>query len=113
MSQHDGPIDVGELRVDPERYEVTYAGERLTLTLMQFNILKALARRPGWVQTPEQIAETLPRRDVGLTPVSLKNHIYHLRRRLGPAGGYVRTVRGLGYTLDPADNSRPDTPKIH
>lgn len=99
VDQEEASLQVGRIRIDPLRYDVTVDGQRVALTLMQFNILKALARRPGWVQSPAQIAAHLPDQSQELTSASLKNQVYHLRRRLGAAAPQVRTVRGLGYVL--------------
>ncbi len=99
MEKEEPPLVVGRIAIDPARYDVTVDGQRVELTLMQFNILKALARRPGWVHSPDQIAAHLPGAGRDLTHASLKNQVYHLRRRLGVAAAQVRTVRGLGYAL--------------
>ncbi|MEM7575912.1 MAG: winged helix-turn-helix domain-containing protein [Planctomycetota bacterium] len=103
------PLAVGKIQLDPVKYEVTVEGEPVELTLVQFTILQALARRPGWVHTSDQIAEKLSRQPgtakAKCTPAALKNHMYLLRRRLGVAKAQIHTVRGMGYTL------KPDMPK--
>ncbi len=99
MVKDDQPIRVGRIAIDPATYDVTVDNQRIELTLMQFNILKALARRPGWVHSSDQIADHLPDKATKVTPASLKNQVYRLRRQLGPAADQVRTIRGLGYVL--------------
>ena len=99
------PISVGRIRIDPARYDVMVDGERVELTLMQFNLLKALARRPDWIYTPEQLSGAIPDRRDPITASSLKNQVYQLRRKLGPAAVQVQTVRGLGYRLATSSGS--------
>lgn len=101
----DRPLLVGKIAVDPLKYEVTVEGEPVQLTLVQFTILQALARRPGWVHSSDQLAEKLARQSgtarAKCTPAALKNHVYLLRQRLGDARHQIHTVRGMGYTLKP------------
>jgi DNA-binding response OmpR family regulator len=99
VTEDASPIEVGSILIDPAAYEVAVRGEPVRLTLMQFNILRALARRPGWVQSPEALAASLPPNHRPFTQASLRNQVYHLRRRLGEAGTQLETVRGLGYRL--------------
>ena len=97
----DPILEVGRIKVVPESYEVYVDRERVELTLTQFRLLSAMARRPGWVLTAEQFRERLGT-DRGRSvhgSRSVKHHIAALRRRLGSAGWQVQTVRGEGYRL--------------
>lgn len=90
-------ITYDELVIDPGRYIVTVNGEPLDLTYTEFRILHCLARRPGWVFTRYQIVENARGEDSEVTDRSVDVHIVSLRRKLGSAGRYIDTVRGVGY----------------
>jgi DNA-binding response OmpR family regulator len=99
----DGPSPVtrlGALEVDRRRRRVTLDGRELDLTPKEFDLLAYLADDPGAVLARDQIL-----RDVwdphwwGPTK-TLDVHVASLRRKLGDAR-WIRTVRGVGYTLEP------------
>ncbi|MEM6332310.1 MAG: winged helix-turn-helix domain-containing protein [Planctomycetota bacterium] len=107
-AQEEPPIDAGNIRILPSRYEVFIDAKRVELTLTQFRILSIMARRPGWVFTPEQIARSLARDGIEVEASAMRNHIYMMRRKLGRAGGkQLETVRGVGYRVTSA-NAEPD-----
>ena len=95
------------LLLDTARRLVSVDGARVELTLLEFDILAALARDPGVVLTRQQLLDAAWGEDwVGDEHV-LEVHVANLRRKLGddPVGPrFVETVRGVGYRL------RTDTP---
>lgn len=86
-----------EIVINPGKYEVLVAGERVELTPTEFGILYYLARRPGWVFTRYQIVDGIRSDGAVVTDRSVDVQIVGLRRKLGPAGKYIETVRGVGY----------------
>lgn len=90
-------IGIGGLVIHPGRHEVLVEGEAVHLTLTEFRILHFLARRPGWVFTRYQIVEGTQGEEVVVTDRSVDVHIVSLRRKLGPCGSCIETVRGVGY----------------
>jgi two-component system phosphate regulon response regulator PhoB len=56
-----------------------------------------MARRPGWVFTRFQIVDAVKGEDYPVTDRSVDVQIVGLRKKLGPAGKYIETVRGVGY----------------
>jgi two-component system phosphate regulon response regulator PhoB len=90
-------VHVHEIIVDPGRHIVTVGGDRVSLTLTEFRMLHALARRPGWVFTRYQLVEASRGEDAEVTDRSVDVHIVSLRRKLGAAGERIETVRGVGY----------------
>jgi len=98
-SDEHAAVKVGELVIDPGRHEVLVRGKCAELTFTEFRILHLLARRPGWVFTRYQIVDGVRGPDAIVTDRSVDVHIVSLRRKLGPLGGYVETVRGVGYRL--------------
>jgi two-component system phosphate regulon response regulator PhoB len=72
-------------------------GKSVALTFTEFGILNFLARRPGWVFTRSQIVDAVRGDDYPVTDRSVDVQIVGLRKKLGPHGKYIETVRGVGY----------------
>ena len=93
-------LRVGALELDPAGRRVRVGGEEVALTATEFDLLAVLAARPGAVHTRDQLlAEVWGWRD-GSGPRTVDSHVRGLRRKLGP--GWLRTVHGVGYALEPA-----------
>lgn len=101
-------LTVGELVLHRGRHEAAVAGRPVSLTVTEFRVLKTLMQRPGWVFTRRQIAEAIHGHDV-VGDRAIDVQIVALRRKLGPAGRRIETVRGVGYRLK-ADYSSDDEP---
>ena len=79
------------------RHEVLVDGKPVSLTNTEFRVLVYLARRPGWVFTRYQIVDAVHGEDYPVTERSIDVQIVGLRKKLGDAGQYIETVRGVGY----------------
>jgi two-component system phosphate regulon response regulator PhoB len=90
-------LKIDEIVIHPGRHEVTVEGERVDLTFTEFRILHILARRPGWVFTRHQIVDAIHGEHYPVTDRAVDVQIVGLRRKLGSAGEYIETVRGVGY----------------
>ena len=90
-------LKIFDLVIHPGRYEVTVAGKAISLTASEFAILHFLARRPGWVFTRYQIVDAVHGEDYPVTERSVDVQVVGLRKKLGTAGEYIQTVRGIGY----------------
>lgn len=93
----DKVIRIHELEIDPGRHRVFIDGEEVDLTTTEFKLLKFLAVRPGWVFTRYQIVDAIHGADYPVTDRSVDVQIVGLRKKLGDAGAYIETVRGVGY----------------
>ncbi len=93
----DTPIKVHDLEIHPGRREVRYKSKTVHLTYTEFGVLSILARRPGWVFTRQQIIDAVRGEDYVVTDRSVDVQITGIRKKLGPAGTYIETVRGVGY----------------
>jgi two-component system phosphate regulon response regulator PhoB len=91
------PLKVHELVIHPGRHEVLLAGRPANLTVTEFRLLHLLARQPGWVFTRAQIVNQVHGEDYPVTDRAVDVQIVSLRKKLGPYGKYVETVRGIGY----------------
>lgn len=96
-ADEQGVIQIHELLIHPGRHEVLASGRPVELTLTEFRLLHFLARRPGWAFTRSQIVDAVKGEDYPVTERSVDVQVAALRRKLGPFGRYVETVRGVGY----------------
>jgi two-component system phosphate regulon response regulator PhoB len=90
-------LKIHDLVIDPGRHEVLIQGEAVDLTASEFRLLHLLARRPGWVLTRANIVEGVHGEEYPVTDRAVDVKIVALRKKLGPAAGYIETVRGVGY----------------
>jgi len=90
-------IYAGEIRIDSGRHETTVSGKRIELTSTEFRLLYLLAGRPGWVFSRDQIVDAVRGDDTIVTDRTVDVHIAGLRKKLGPKGKQIETVRGVGY----------------
>lgn len=97
QSSNDCVIRAHELVIHPGRHEVLAAGSPLTLTLTEFRLLQFLAQRPGWAFSRNQIVDAVKGDDYPVTERSVDVQVAGLRKKLGDFGGYIETVRGVGY----------------
>ncbi len=90
-------IRIRDLVIHPGRREVMVGGRPVNLTFSEFGILNHLAKRPGWVFTRNQIVDAVRGEDYFVTDRAVDVQIVGLRKKLGVAGRYIETVRGVGY----------------
>lgn len=88
-------IVVGDLEVDPQRFEVRVGGQLVSLTAKEFAILEVLAASPGRVFTRAQLIDVAFGFDRYITERTVDVHVMNLRRKIGAR--YVETVYGRGY----------------
>lgn len=81
-------------------YQVTMRGKTEDLTQKEYEILKELMEHPGLVISRESFLNRLWKYDFYGDERAVDNHIKNLRRKLGDAGNYIETVRGVGYRLE-------------
>jgi DNA-binding response OmpR family regulator len=99
-------IVIGQLAIDVDARRVRMGAAPAELTGLEFDILVALARRPGRVVPREILLEQAGRHDVTVSDRSVDVHVSHLRRKLGDdprAPRLIKTVRGVGYVLAAAE----------
>lgn len=102
-------IVIGDVAIDVGARRVRVGSSPADLTGLEFDILVALARRPGRVVPRETLLEEAGRHDVTVSDRTVDVHVSHLRRKLGDdpkSPRLIKTVRGVGYVLA-ADGDRP------
>jgi DNA-binding response OmpR family regulator len=91
---------IGLLSLDPERLEVSYGGVRIQVTVTEFKLLDALAKRPGIVLSRERLLELTRDDDSVVADRIIDTYVRRLRRKLeAAAAGFreIETVTGAGY----------------
>ncbi len=91
--------EIDQLYLCPSKHIVRVAGEEVTLTLKEFELLSYLFRNKGNVLTRDQILQEIWGYEFDGENRTVDVHIRTLRSKLGPCGELVETVRGMGYRL--------------
>ena len=102
-------IQVGDVRLDPEGYEVTLAGEPLYLTPVEFNLLRVLMANAGHTVPRRVLIERVWGWDTTETK-TLDTHIRRIRRKLDQdpqKPSRITTVRKVGYRYNRPPSTRP------
>ncbi|MGB0686946.1 MAG: response regulator transcription factor [Paracoccaceae bacterium] len=90
----------GELSIDPLRHSVTWKGLNVTLTLTEFLLLQALAQRPGFVKTRDQLMDVAYDEQIYVDDRTIDSHIKRLRKKMRSVDNSfsaIETLYGIGY----------------
>jgi len=90
-------LKYGVLDVDPDAHRVWIEGNEIALTALEFRLLHTFLSRRGRVQTREALLRDVWGIDADVTTRTVDTHVKRLREKLGPAGAYIETLRGVGY----------------
>jgi two-component system response regulator ChvI len=86
--------------MDPSRHRVKWDGRDVTLTVTEFMILEALAQRPGFVKSRDQLMDTAYQDNVYVDDRTIDSHIKRLRRKFKQVDSNfkaIETLYGAGY----------------
>jgi len=103
-------LERGDLFIDQDRYEVRRAGQSLTLTRTEFQILATLASHPGRVFSRLQLLDAMQGEAYEGYERTIDSHVKNLRRKLEPdprRPHYIGTVFGIGYKFVDQDRAHP------
>lgn len=95
--EDDEIITAHNLVIHPGRHEVRVDDVPVSLSSTEFRVLYFLASRPGWVFNRQQILDGVHGDNYAITDRAVDVQIVGLRKKLGDAGKYIETVRGVGY----------------
>ena len=87
----------GELTINYEEHQAYISGQEISLTALEFKLLKHLINRKGRVQTRDQLLEDVWGYSSNVTTRTVDTHIKRLREKLGSVGDHIQTIRGVGY----------------
>ena len=95
--QEQDMLSVNGVSVDVKKHEVKVAGEIVTLTLKEFELLERMMRNQNIVLTRDQLLEDIWGYDFDGETRTVDVHIRTLRQKLKDKGWIIETVRGVGY----------------
>jgi two-component system response regulator ChvI len=90
----------GSLSMDPLRHSVTWKGREVTLTVTEFLLLQALALRPGFVKSRDQLMDVAYDDQVYVDDRTIDSHIKRLRKKMRMVDDdftAIETLYGIGY----------------
>lgn len=90
---------VGPISLVPSRHEVKILGEVVELTATEFRLLQALMNARGRVLTRAQLLDRILGANAVVTDRTIDVHVTALRKKMGPASSWIKTIRGVGYTF--------------
>ena len=93
-------VTLGPLLLDLSRYQATWNEKPLALTVTEFMLLHALARRPGHVKSRAKLMEECYPHDAYVSERTIDSHVKRLRKKfaqIDPEFDEIDTVYGLGY----------------
>jgi two-component system phosphate regulon response regulator PhoB len=93
----DENLEFGILRVDRGGHRVFVSDNEVALTALEFKLLTTFLTRKGRVQTRETLLSDVWGIDAEVTTRTVDTHVKRLREKLGDAGAYIETIRGVGY----------------
>jgi DNA-binding response OmpR family regulator len=97
--KHAG-LEIGLVNLDTKAQTVTVSGVPLELSRREFMLLKVLMENAGRVQTRDSLESKLYSWGEEIASNAIEVHIHHLRKKLPEH--FIKTVRGVGYTIKPA-----------
>ena len=90
----------GNLSMDPLRHAVTWKGRDVSLTVTEFLLLQALAQRPGFVKSRDQLMDVAYDEQVYVDDRTIDSHIKRLRKKMRAVDddfSAIETLYGIGY----------------
>ncbi len=93
-------MERGALRMDPLRHSVTWKGREVALTVTEFLLLQALAQRPGFVKSRDQLMDVAYDDQVYVDDRTIDSHIKRLRKKMRTVDDdftAIETLYGIGY----------------
>ncbi len=94
-----GVMRVGDMEIDLDRREVRVADTLIELRTQEFEVLKVLAEKPGWVFKREQLLSLAWGFDFYGQTRTVDVHIAQIRRKIQKSAVKIETVTGIGYKL--------------
>ncbi len=93
-------VSVGGLRIDKRAHAVYVDGEEIYLSLKEYDLLLYLLENRGITLNREKILDHVWNYDYFGDARTIDTHITKLRKKLGPCGEMLQTVRGVGYKFE-------------
>lgn len=93
-------ILIGGIDLDEARHSVAVDQNPVRLTFKEYELLRLLMNHPGIVQSRKTILETIWGIEFSEESRTVDMHVKTLRKKLGPGGKHIRTIRNVGYVIE-------------
>ena len=100
-------VRFGRLKIDRDAHRAWVDAHELALTALEFRLLHAFVSRRGRVQSRDTLLDEVWGMGADVTTRTVDTHVKRLREKLGEAGAYIETLRGVGYRF----KAEPDEPE--
>ncbi|MFN7051214.1 MAG: winged helix-turn-helix domain-containing protein, partial [Gemmobacter sp.] len=100
VTEENKIMERGNLRMDPLRHAVAWKGQDVALTVTEFLLLQALAQRPGFVKSRDQLMDVAYDDQVYVDDRTIDSHIKRLRKKMRAVDNdfsAIETLYGIGY----------------
>jgi two-component system, OmpR family, response regulator len=103
-----GAMRHGALAVDPDTRSASFQDTQVALTALEFDILRTLLARPGFVFTRELILDAAYAGNIHVADRTIDSHVRNIRAKMAAAGceSVIETVHGVGFKLGRCEASR-------
>lgn len=96
----------GDLELNLLTRSIIIKGEKIKTTFNEFEIIRLLAKNPGWVKSRNQIIKAVHGDDYPVTDRAIDVQIVGLRKKMKDLGTYIETVRGVGYRFKEVESAK-------
>jgi len=100
LNSDEKVLEYGSISMNLDAHNVKIDGTEVILTALEFKLLKHLIKRKGRVQSRDQLLSDVWELSTEVTTRTVDTHIKRLREKLGFAGEYIQTIRGVGYRFN-------------
>ena len=97
VTAKEDSVTFGCLKVETSAHRVWVDENEVRVTALEFRLLETFLERKGRVQSRVTLLVDVWGYDAAVTTRTVDTHINRLREKLGKAGGYIETIRGVGY----------------
>lgn len=104
LNRTEGKVQFSNLALYPENREVTYKGQQVGLSALEFNLFELLYKAPERIYSREQIIELAYPQYRDITDRTIDSHVKNIRKKFkeaGAEGGPIQSVYGAGYRFSP------------
>lgn len=99
-STEKNSLSVGKICIYPSRHEVFSDGEKINLTLKEYELLLWFVKNKGEVYSRDTLLQKIWGYDFSGESRTVDVHIRTLRSKLGDSGDVIKTIRGVGYKAE-------------
>ena len=98
LADASGIIRMGDLVLDPNKYQLKHKGINVTLAKKEFQIVELLMSAPGKVFSRQEIFRKVWGGEIIVGERTIDVHIRRIREKIG--GKYIKTLKGVGYKIE-------------